>query len=260
MTGSIVSEQDGYVLTLTINNPDRRNAVSGVMLRHLVEILAAVRITEVRCVVLRGAGERAFCSGYDLSALPTGQGDAGQFDGPAQLLLASRAIADCPAPVLAAVKGACYGAGGELAIQADVRLVSDHVRLGMPPAKIGIVYPEDGISRFVQILGPGGTADLFFTGHTWDAGRLAAAGFADHVFADDVFFDSVQQHARQIAANAPLALSGLKKMIRAAGASGYSDEQIQEFARLRLQAFASDDYREGLGAMRDKRPPEFRGE
>lgn len=256
----ILQNQSGYVLTLSINNPERRNAISAAMLQALLDIVRAIDPKKVRALVLRGAGDKAFCSGYDLTALPGNAQQGADFKGPALLSETCQAICDCPVPTIAALKGSCFGAGGELAISCDLRLAAEDVKFAMPPAKLGIVYAQQGLARFVRTVGMAVTKEIFFAGATWEVGDLLRIGLINRRLPTDRFFAEVASAAEQIAANAPLAVQSMKRIIDAVALNMLTPQQHSQFDALRLQAFQSADYREGVQAMAQKRPPVFKGE
>lgn len=258
MTDVVVSIDD-RIMTVTLDRRDRRNAVSASMLEKLVAVFEEVDRERVRCAVLRGAGDEAFCSGYDLAALPTDVDADTAFEGPELLMDACDAISECPVPTVAALKGSCFGAGGELAVACDLRLAADDLKFGMPPAKLGIVYQQDGLARFVRELGYARTKEIFFTGATWDAQDAVRLGFVNRVYGAASFFDDVRAFAATIVDNAPLAVQGMKRIIDSVAETDFTAVEEREFDRLRLQAFQSDDYREGVKAMSDKRRPAFSG-
>lgn len=250
----------GPRLDVVLNNPERRNALTLSMLDALEAAFTdAARDSDVRVVVLRGAGSKAFSAGYDLTALPTSSDQADRFDAAERLARTAAAIAACPKPVVAAIAGACMGAGGELAVTCDMRIAADTLAFAMPPAKIGLVYDEIGLQRFVALIGPAATKDLFFSGRRITAAEAKAMGLVNWVVPAAELDAAVTEVTTTLAANAPLAIRGIKAIVDAAVAAPFSQAQRAEFARLRLQAFASNDYREGLAAILGKREPTFTG-
>ncbi|RMF18633.1 MAG: enoyl-CoA hydratase [Candidatus Dadabacteria bacterium] len=256
--GRVIERLEDQVLWLEIDNPERRNAVNPAMLDALSAMIERVDQAQVRCIVLTGAGDRAFCSGYDLSGLPE-QGDGDTFAGAEALRRACDALMAAPVPVIAALQGACFGAGGELAVSCDLRYAADSLKMAMPPARLGIIYDEAGLARFAQVVGDAAARELFFRGRPVDAVWADRNRFVQGVFPAAELHEAVDAIAREIASNAPLAIRGMKAILDAARTTQFSEQEHVRFRQLRRSAFASEDYREGVAAMQEKRAPEFRG-
>nr|WP_246345080.1 enoyl-CoA hydratase-related protein [Conexibacter arvalis] len=239
---------------MTISNPAKRGALDAPLLRSLTTTLAEL---DARCVLLTGEG-RAFCAGYDIGALTTeGYDDS---DGhPFQDALA--AVAAYPYPVVAALNGYAIGGGLELAITCDLRIAAAGVQLGMPPAKLGVVYNHAGINCFVGAIGTARTSELFLTGRRIDAETAERWGLVNAVVAAEELPAAALELAREIAANAPLSLRGNKAAIGAVAAAGgaLAPDVAAALDAERRAAFLSEDLREGLVAFAEKRPPAWRG-
>ncbi|ADB50003.1 enoyl-CoA hydratase/isomerase family protein [Conexibacter woesei] len=250
----LVSEPEPGVAQLTISNPAKRGALDAPLLQALTATLAEL---DARCVVLTGEG-RAFCAGYDIGALTSeGYDDSGGH--PFQAALA--AVASYPYPVVAALNGYAIGGGLELAITCDLRIAADGVQLGMPPAKLGVVYNHGGINRFVTAIGAARTRELFLTGRRIDAAAAERWGLVNEVVPAERLPAAALELAREIAANAPLSLRGNKAAISAVvdAAGALDPETAAALDAARREAFLSDDLREGLAAFAEKRPPVWRG-
>lgn len=251
-----VEEPAPSVALLTISNPDKRNALD----RTLCESLRfALERLDARCVVITGEG-RAFCAGYDIAELlgeGYDDGEASHHPFPAALA----AIESYPYPVVAALNGATIGGGLELAIACDLRIAADTVQLGMPPAKLGVVYSTAGLNRFLSTIGGARTRELFFTGRRIDAATAERWGLVNEVVEAEALTDAALALAQEIAGNAPLSLRGNKDAIRAlVEAGGALDPAVAAALEAeRRSAFASEDLREGLQAFGEKRPPVWRG-
>jgi len=250
----LVAEPAPGVVQLTISNPAKRGALDASLLQALVSTLDGL---DARCVLLTGEG-RAFCAGYDIGALTTeGYDDS---DGhPFQDAL--RAVETFPFPVVAALNGYAIGGGLELAITCDLRIAAAGVQLGMPPAKLGVVYNHEGINRFVTAIGAARTRELFLTGRRVDAETAERWGLVNTVVAPEALPEAALELAREVAANAPLSLRGNKAaigaVVRAAGALDHATAAALDAER--RAAFLSEDLREGLAAFAEKRPPQWRG-
>ncbi|MCW2952129.1 MAG: Enoyl-CoA hydratase/isomerase [Conexibacter sp.] len=253
----LVEEPLPRVARLTISNPDKRGALDRPLLEGIVETLARI---DARCVVLTGEG-RAFCAGYDLGALMSEGYDDGDDLGGHPLQAALDAVEAYPYPVLAALNGYAIGGGLELAIACDLRIAADGIQLGMPPAKLGVVYNHGGINRFVTAIGAARTRELFLTGRRVDAATAERWGLVNELAAPEQLEDAALALAAEIAANAPLSLRGNKAAIRAVvAAAGALEPAIAAALDAdRRAAFASEDLREGLRAFGEKRPPQWRG-
>jgi enoyl-CoA hydratase/carnithine racemase len=251
-----VEEPAPGVALLTISNPDKRNALD----RTLCESLRfALERLDARCVVLTGEG-RAFCAGYDIEELlGAGYDDGEESHHPFPAALA--AIEGYPYPVVAALNGATIGGGLELAIACDLRIAADSVQLGMPPAKLGVVYSTAGLNRFLTTIGGARTRELFLTGKRIDAATAARWGLVNEVVETEALPATAVALAQEIAGNAPLSLRGNKAAIRElVAAGGALDPVVADVLEAdRRAAFESEDLREGLRAFGEKRPPVWRG-
>lgn len=259
--------QRGRVATLTINRPHQRNALTPALLGQLALTLDTLaRDDEVRCVVIRGAGDRAFSSGYDIGAIRTpaagekagaGQGQE-RADNPMQWAL--RSLWAYPYPVIALIHGFCMGGGLELAVTCDLRLAAETGRFCMPPARLGVVYSPIGLRRFIDQVGVGQTNYLFFSGRTIDAAEALRLGLVEQVHPADQLEAAVYGLAEEIAGNAPLSLKGTKHIIhKLLGASPLSPDDRHQIDALIAQSFASEDLQEGRRAFAEKRRPVFQG-
>lgn len=251
-----VEEPAPGVALLTISNPAKRGAFDSPLLERLIAALGGL---DARCVVITGEG-RSFCSGYDINELLRGGYDPSLESGhPFPRALA--AIEDYPYPVVAALNGHAIGGGLELAIACDLRIAADGAQLGMPPAKLGVVYPVAGLNRFVATIGVARTRELVLTGRRIDSAIAERWGLVNQVVAAEAVRDEALALATEIAANAPLSLRGNKAAIRELVASaGKLDPATAAALDADCRAaLASEDLREGLRAFAEKRAPVWRG-
>jgi len=249
------------VARIVISNPERRNALDHEILDALAEMLPLLdRGIETRCVLITGAPP-AFSAGYDIASIPSQT-----FERDAEALVAHpfhaamEAIAKHPWPTVAAINGHCLGGGLELAITCDLRLCAAGAKLGMPPAKLGLVYGHTGLRRFLDTVGLARTKELFMTGRNFEARRAEQIGLVHEVFEAEEFEDAAVEAASRIAANAPLSMRGNKRAIEVLNQNAVlSEQQEASLIALRESCFASEDFREGIAAFAEKRKPRWRG-
>jgi enoyl-CoA hydratase/carnithine racemase len=272
------------VLRLTISNPGKRNALDHPILDAITDTLARAggaadgesppasdglaaaraqaRATEVRCLIITGA-HGMFSAGYDIGEIPEGE-----FEQRAERLVAhpfTEAIDSLeafPFPTLAVLPGHTIGGGLEMALACDLRVAKEGILLGMPPAKLGLVYSHTGLRRFIDAIGVPRTRELFLLGRNIDARTALAWGLANREAGEEELERISLELAAELAANAPLAQVGNKRVIAALlGAQGELDEATeQELIELRRASFASLDMREGVQAFAERRAPRWRGE
>jgi len=241
------------VARLTISNPAKRNALD----REILEALAAaLRSVDARCLVLTGAGT-VFSAGYDIGDLSPehlAEEAADLLTHPFEAALA--ALDAVEVPVVAALGGHAFGGGLELALACDLRVCAAGAKLGMPPARLGVVYSHTGLRRFVDAIGAARTRELFLTARPVGADEALAWGLVNEVV-EDVPARSVAL-AAEIAALSPLSVRGNKRVLRALIPP--LDPALEaELHALRDAAFRSEDFAEGVRAFTEKRSPQWRG-
>ena len=248
------------VARLTISNPPKRNALDHEILDALtVTVPRLVQGIEVRCLMITG-DDPVFSAGYDIGDIPPES-----FETDAEALVAHPftaaldAIEDFPFPTVAALNGHCLGGALEMAVTCDLRVAAPHAKLGMPPAKLGLIYGHTGLIRFIRTIGLPRTRELFYTGDMLSAARGDEIGLVNRVIEGDFETESVA-FAAGIAANAPLSTSGNKRAIRTIAENPVlTDDQVQELVELRESCFASADFLEGITAFGEKRKPNWTG-
>jgi enoyl-CoA hydratase/carnithine racemase len=246
------------VLRLTISNPDKRNALDHAILDGIAH---AVRDADARCIVLTGE-HGMFSSGYDIGDIPEDV-----FAERAEKLVAHPftsaldALDATDLPTIAALPGHTIGGGLELALACDLRIAADGIRLGMPPAKLGLVYSHTGLRRFIDIIGVARTRELFLLGRNVEARRALDWNLVNAVVIGADLEETALDWARELAANAPLSVQGNKRVIRELlRAEGELDPDVErELIELREACFASEDMKEGVRAFGEKRPARWRG-
>jgi enoyl-CoA hydratase/carnithine racemase len=253
---------DEAVARIVISNPERRNALDHEILDALAETLPGLdRGIETRCVLIVGAPP-VFSAGYDIASIPSET-----FERDAEALVAHpfhaamEAIAHHPWPTVAALNGHCLGGGLELAITCDLRLCAEGAKLGMPPAKLGLVYGHTGLRKFLDTVGLARTKELFLTGRNFEARRAEQIGLVHEVLPTEGFEEAAVALAAEIAANAPISMRGNKRAIEILNQNPVlSEQQEAGLIALRESCFASEDLREGITAFAEKRKPRWRGQ
>jgi enoyl-CoA hydratase/carnithine racemase len=246
------------VLRLTISNPDKRNALDHAILDGIAH---AVREADARCIVLTGE-HGMFSSGYDIGDIPEDV-----FAERAEKLVAHPftsaldALDATDLPTIAALPGHTIGGGLELALACDLRIAADGIKVGMPPAKLGLVYSHTGLRRFIDIVGVARTRELFLLGRNIEARRALEWGLVNEVVIGSDLQETALGWATELVANAPLSVQGNKRVIRELlRAEGELDPDIErELIELREACFASEDMKEGVRAFGEKRPARWQG-
>ena len=249
------------VARLRIANPERRNALDHEILGAIAEALPRLdHGIATRCVLITGTPP-LFSAGYDIAGF-----SEEAFEDETEALVAHpfqaamEAIVAHPWPTVAAINGLCLGGGLELAVSCDLRIAAARAELGMPPAKLGLIYGHTGLRRFLETIGLPRTREMFFTGHNLDAARAEAIGLVNEVVADEEIETAAVELAATIAAGAPLSTRGNKRVIDVLAANPVlSPAQEEELVELRRSCFGSEDFREGIRAFAEKRRPVWRG-
>lgn len=255
----IAWNRDGQIGVAIIDRPERRNALSADLCDSLREHLQAN--TDLRAVVIGGAGDKAFCAGADLGrrasdigGLEHGGGDS--FRPAFEALLDT--IVSWPAPVIAAVNGAALGAGMQLAVACDLRVVAPRATFGIPAARLGVLLSAPNIARLAHLVGQAAARDLLFTARVLDLDEADSVGLVQRRAPDALA--AARTLALEIAALAPLTISGHKRALNLVEeARALAPDSRAEISQLEADAFASSDLQEGLSAFAEKRPPQFEG-
>lgn len=260
----LLDEPAPGVARLTISNPAKRNALDHPILDAITATLAELAQpgATCRCVIVTGA-HGMFSAGYDIGEIPEEE-----FEERAEALVAHPfteaidALEAFPYPTLAVLPGHTIGGGLELALACDLRLALAEIKLGMPPAKLGLVYSHTGLRRFIDAIGAARTRELFLLGRYVDAATALQWGLVNRVAPAAELEDAALEIARELAGNAPLAQTGNKRVIAALlRAEGELPADVErELIELRRASFASRDMREGMRAFAEKRAARWRGE
>lgn len=260
----LIDEPAGGVVRLTISNPAKRNALDHPILDAISATLGELSSagSQARCVVVTGA-HGMFSAGYDIGEIPEDE-----FEERAERLVAHPftqaidALEAFPYPTLAALPGHTIGGGLELALSCDLRVARADIKLGMPPAKLGLVYSHTGVRRFIDAIGVPRTRELFLLGSYIDAPAALSWGLVNRVAEGEELDAVTLDLASELAANAPLSQRGNKRVIAALlrAESELPAEVETELIELRRASFASQDMREGVRAFAERRAPRWRGE
>ncbi len=260
----LVDRPSEAIVRLTISNPQKRNALDHPILDAISAVLEreAASRSQTRCVVVTGS-DGMFSAGYEIGEIADGR-----FQQEAERLVAHpfteaiEALEAFPYPTLAALPGHTIGGGLELALACDLRVAKHGIKLGMPPAKLGLVYSHTGLRRFIDAIGAARTRELFLLGSYIDAATALSWGLVNRVADGDELEGTALSIADELAANAPLSQVGNKLVISAllTAEGELSSETETELIELRRASFASRDLREGMAAFAEKRPPRWRGE
>lgn len=259
MPAEIISRHEGQLLTITLSNPDKLNAINLAMWEDLTRAFTRIHDEipgDLRCVVIRGAGE-AFAAGGDLEEFLTERATLPQalhYHG--KVAEALEAIASCPVPTVAAIRGPCIGGGLEIAAACDLRLAAQGASFGAPILKLGFsMYPGE-MAGLLQLAGPAVVREILLEGRILEAGEALQKGLLSRVVAPERFDDEVLATVRRISQGAPLVARWHKAWIARLlnGQPLSAEEKAASFAFL-----DTEDYQEGLQAFLAKRKPEFKG-
>jgi enoyl-CoA hydratase/carnithine racemase len=258
-TSDIFIEHDRRIVTITFNRPQALNAITWAMYDSLVDYCETInRATDIRVVVLRGAGSKAFIAGTDITQFQTftEPNDGIAYEQRIDLVL--NTLEHLNKPTIAEIDGIAAGGGCAIAAACDLRICSDRSRFGVPIARtLGNCLSASNYARFLDLIGPTRLKEMLYTGRLFDSAEAKATGFVTSVVAPDILEASVKQMAETIAANAPLTIRSSKEMIR----------RVQEHRRLDSAighdliraCYSSNDFKEGVLAFLQKRPPRWNG-
>ena len=252
----LIDEPAPGVARLVISNPDKRGALDQAILDRFATAMPEL---DARCVLITGE-ERIFSAGYDIGSLPDqGVGDEAEKLVANPFAAAIGAIEAYPFPTLAVLNGHAIGGGLELALSCDLRIAAAAIKLGMPPAKLSLVYSHTGIRKFIDAIGAPRTRELFLVGRQIDAATALSWGLVNSVVERDRLPEAALALAKEVAGNAPLAQRGNKQVIRAVlhAQSALAPAVERELLELRRSCLDSADFREGVRAFAEKRAPEW---
>ena len=262
--GDLLSSKDGAIATITLNRPDRVNAISIEMLRGLSRALIEYdRDPEVRVIILTGAG-RGFCSGLDMKDVASGRGlgDAGAIPGnPGELDLREappNVLHEIDTPTICALNGGAAGYGMDLALGCDLRIAARSAKLAAAYTRRGVLPESGGTWLLPRLVGWARAAEIIFTGRTLPADECLELGLVNRIVPDELLQKEVRGLAEEIASNAPLAVRAAKRMMRMGLNQAFNEHVHHVFLQL-LPLFGTKDFAEGMKAYLERREPQFKG-
>jgi enoyl-CoA hydratase/carnithine racemase len=248
------------ICIISLNNPEKRNVLTVGMLNEITSLLKHLTEEDItRCIIIKGEGDKAFSSGYDISAIKNDD-MMREFGTGHPLEDCFNAIESFPYPVIAMINGHVFGAGLELAVTCDIRICADHVKIGMPPAKLGVVYSYSGTKKFLNLIGTANSRELFLTGNYINADRAKKMGLVNHTVDSLKLYQFTMEMAEDISENAPLSLKTMKQMFNIWQRNQTICQEDEELIKSYFKDVQeSDDYKEGQKAFKEKRKPLFKG-
>jgi enoyl-CoA hydratase/carnithine racemase len=258
MSDGVLVARDGAIATVTLNKPERLNALDKGMWRALGEIFRDLdRDESLRCVVLRGAGDRAFAAGADIAEFATERANveqAREYDRVVHPVL--EAIARCRHPVVAMIRGACVGGGLEVAAVCDLRICGESSRFGIPVKNLGLVVAYGELQGLIDLVGRAAALEIVLEGRVFGAQEAKDKGLVNRVVPDDKVEEETAAMVGRIAAGAPLVARWHKRFARRlADPRPLTPEEYDES----FACFGTEDYRIGYRAFLAKGKPDFRG-
>ena len=259
-TERMLAHSDAGVGWMIFNHPARHNALSLEMWQGIADILGAfAEDDDVRVVIMRGAGGKAFVSGADISEFDSQRANAAQKDAYDRLMgRANRDLATFPKPLIGLIEGYCIGGGLATALAADVRFATPDSKFGIPAARLGLGYAYDGLAKLARVVGPAQARDILLSARFMPASEAVAMGLVNFIHERDRIEAEAVAYARLIADNAPLTVKAAKAALDAWERGGRPDEVAAANALVDA-CFDSDDYQEGRLAFAEKRRAVFRG-
>ena len=258
MSGTVRQDRDGAIVTVTLSNPDKLNAIDAAMWRQLEECFSALdQAADVRCIILTGEG-KAFAAGGDLAEFRDARADIDSaLSYHEQVGRALDAIAVCRHPVVARISGPCVGGGLEIAAACDLRIAGESAKFGAPINKLGFsMYPGE-MAGLLKLAGPAVVKEVLLEGRLLSAGEAYDKGLLTRVVADATLDEEIAATAQRIVSGAPL-IAGWHKLWIARLLNGRPLTDAEKRASFAFLATA--DYQEGLTAFLEKRPPRFTGQ
>jgi enoyl-CoA hydratase/carnithine racemase len=258
MTDDLRVEQEGAIATLTLNRPKSHNAINMGMYQALPDVVAGLdKDPEVKVIVVRGAGEKSFASGADITEFEKERGSAAAARNyNEKVAAAEQAIEGLSKPTIAMIHGYCIGGGAGLALACDLRFADTRARFGITPAKLGLVYSLESTKRVVDLAGPSRAKWILVSGQQIQAKRAWELGLFDELVEPDELEKYTYEFAEVITSRAQFSVRMGKEMVRRVVSGQVDDDEAT--IDIRNSSFDTEDYAEGVRSFLAKRPPEFR--
>ena len=260
-TDKMIAEVDGHIGWMIFNNPAKRNAISIEMWEAVEKILTTFEEDDnIRLIVMKGAGDKAFVSGADISQFEKSRSDASAAQEYEKISASARdKLANLKKPLIAMIQGYCLGGGMGIALHADIRIASEDSQLGIPAARLSIAYSFDYINKLTNLVGPSFAKHILFTAKRLTAQEALQIGLVNQVTSVDDLEQVIRDYANVISENAPLSIMASKFSVDQTreDESKRNMDRIKEMSQI---CFNSHDYAEGRKAFMEKRKPEFKGE
>ena len=255
----ILSQTDGHLGIVTLNNPEKRNCLNASLIQELFSTLDQFVASDIRVVILRAQpGTKVWSAGHDVNELPKPGRDPLPYAAPFERLL--RRVQDYPGPVMAMIEGTVWGGACDLVFTCDLLVGCETASFAVTPAKIGIPYNASGIIPFINILGINKAKEMFFTAEPINATDALRIGILNHLVPSAELERFTRELAGKILRNAPLAVRALKEQFRLLSKGHAIDaETAEEIQSIRRRVYDSEDYGEGIRAFHEKRRPDFEG-
>lgn len=256
----ILVERDGVIATVTLSNPGKLNALTVSMWQALARAMEALSADDaLRCIVLRGAGTEAFAAGADIAEFASARDNAEQGKRYHREYVrgALKAVGECRHPTVAMIHGPCVGGGLEIACMCDLRISGESGRFGVPISRLGFAIAYDELAAVLPLTGRAVALEILVEGRVWGAREASEKGLLTRVVPDAVLLEEAYSSARRIAEGAPLVNRWHKRFVRrlAPQPEPLTEAEIEE----NFAYFTTEDYRIGMQAFAEKRPPKFKG-
>lgn len=257
MSDDLLVERSGAVVTLTLNRPESHNAIRLGMYEALPKVIEEIQNdATAKVLVLRGAGEKSFASGADISEFEEVRGNATSAKAyNEQVAAAERALSGLTKPTIAMIHGYCIGGGCGLALACDIRFADERAKFAITPAKLGLVYSLESTKRLVDVVGPSRAKWVLMSGQQMDAATALRTGLVDEIVPRDELNAHTYAFAKLVTTRAQFSVRAAKEIVGLIG--GGQTEDDEKTWELRNSSFDTEDYAEGVRAFLEKRPPNF---